>query len=230
MRAKRYGSRRCHNAAMRIAVIGASGWLGGAIAREALSRGHEVTAIGRNRDRLNEVRGAAVVVADATDADELATVIAGHDVVVSSVTDRNGPNRDVIPAAARALIEAVPQAGVGRLAVMGGGGSLLAPDGRRLVDQPGFPDHYKPEALAQSEALELLRAAPESLDWTYLSPPPHSLVAGDKSGGYQVRGDDLPVADKRGESTITSGDLAAAMVDELERPQFSRRRFTAAYA
>jgi uncharacterized protein len=215
---------------MRIAVIGASGWLGGAIAREALARGHEVTAIGRHRDKLGGVRGATIVVADATDADELAPVIAGHDVVVSSVTDRSSPDRSIIPTVAAALIEAVPQAGVARLAVMGGGGSLLAPDGRRIVDQEGFPEQYMAEALAQSEALELLRAAPESLDWTYLSPPPHSLVAGDKSGGYKVRGDDLPVVDDRGESTITSGDLASAMVDELEQPQFSRRRFTAAYA
>lgn len=215
---------------MRIAVIGASGWLGGAIAREALARGHEVTAIGRHRDKLGDVRGATVVVADASHADELAPVIAGHDVVVSSVTDRTGPDRSIIPTVAAALIEAVPQAGVARLAVMGGGGSLLAPDGRRILDQDGFPDAYKTEARAQSEALELLRAAPESLDWTYLSPPPHSLVAGDKSGGYKVRGDDLPVVDDRGESTITSGDLASAMVDELERPRFSRRRFTASYA
>lgn len=215
---------------MRIAVIGASGWLGGAIAREALARGHEVTAIGRHRDRLTDVRGATVVVADATDAEELVPAITGHDVVVSAVTDRSGPDRSVIPTVAAALIEAIPQAGVSRLALMGGGGSLLAPDGRRLVDQDGFPEHYRAEALAQSEALELLRSAPESLDWTYLSPPPDALVAGDKSGGYKVRGDDLPVVDDRGESTITSGDLAAAMVDELERPQFSRRRFTAAYA
>jgi putative NADH-flavin reductase len=113
---------------------------------------------------------------------------------------------------------------------MGGGGSLLAPDGRRLVDQDGFPDQYKPEALAQGEALEIFRGSPATLDWTYLSPPPHDLKTGERQGGYQVRGDDRPVSDEQGLSSITSGDLASAMVDELERPQFSRRRFTAAYA
>ena len=69
-----------------------------------------------------------------------------------------------------------------RLAVMGGGGSLLKPDGSRFVDEPGFPDEYKPEALAQAEALALLRAAPDSLDWTYLSTPPHTLIPGDPRG------------------------------------------------
>jgi hypothetical protein len=215
---------------VRVAVIGASGWLGGAIAREALSRGHEVTAIARNPERLAELERMTAKALDATDADALAEAIAGHDAVLSSVTDRSGPDRSMIPSVVRVLIEVVPRAGVPRLAVVGGGGSLLGPDGGRFVDQPGFPEQYKTEALAAAEALELLRAAPTSLDWTYLSPPPHDLQPGEKRGGYAVRGDDRPVVDERGESAISSGDLAAAMVDELERPQFSRRRFTAAYA
>ena len=214
---------------MRIAVVGASGWLGGTIAREALSRGHQVTAIGRDRDRLAAIEGAQVITADATDADAIADAVTGHDVVVLSVTDRSGPDRSIIPRVAEVMIEAVPRAGVPRLAMMGGGGSLLKPDGSRYVDEPGFPDQYKPEALAQAQALALLRTAPDTPDWTYLSPPPHTLIPGDKRGGYDVRGDDRPVQDSNGESAITSGDLAAAMVDELERPQFSRRRFTAAY-
>ncbi|MGB9184789.1 MAG: NAD(P)H-binding protein [Solirubrobacteraceae bacterium] len=215
---------------MRIAVIGASGWLGGAIAREALARGHQVTAIGRDRGRLEAVQGAAVGIVDAADADALVSVIAGHDVVVSSVTDRSGADRSIIPTVARALIVAVPQAAGPRLAVVGGGGSLLHADGHRFVDAPGFPEEHKPEALAQAEALDALRAAPGELDWTYLSPPPHNLVNGEKRGGYQVRGDERPVVDASGASAITSGDLAAAMLDELEAPQFARRRFTAGYA
>jgi putative NADH-flavin reductase len=214
---------------MRIAVIGGSGWLGATIAREAIGRGHEVTVIGRDLTRLEAIEGAQPAVVDATDATALVSVIAGHDVVVSSVTDRSGPDRSIIPAVARALIVAVPQADVPRLAMMGGGGSLLDDDGHRFVDAPDFPVQYKAEALAQSEALELLRAAPPTLDWTYLSPPLHDLTLGEKRGGYAVRGDDRPAVSETGESAITSGDLAAAMVDELETPQYSRRRFTAAY-
>ena len=206
-------------AAMRIAVVGASGWLGGAIAREALARGHEVTAIARHADRLAELGGADVRAVDATDARSLTPVIADHDVVVAAVTDRSGPDRSTIPAVARALIEAVPAARVPRLAFVGGGGSLLAPDGGRFVDQSGFPEQHKAEALAQADALELLRGAPPTLDWTYLSPPPHDLTPGEQRGGYTVRGDDRPVTGERGKSSITSGDFAAAMLDELERPR-----------
>ncbi|HEY2771024.1 MAG TPA: NAD(P)H-binding protein [Solirubrobacteraceae bacterium] len=209
---------------MRIAVIGATGWLGGAIVKEALSRGHQATAIGRDQSRLAELSGVDSAVADVRDADAVAHAISGHDVVVSSVTDRSTSDRSIIPAAARSLIEAVPRAGVPRLAVVGGGGSLNAPDGGRLVDQPGFPDAYKAEALAQGEALDLLRSAPADLDWTYMSPPPHDLAPGEKRGGYTVAGGDDPVGDG-----LTSGDLADAFVDELEQHRFSRQRFTAGY-
>lgn len=215
---------------MRIAVIGATGWLGGAIAQEALARGHEVTAIGRDPSKLAALAHMPAVRADASEPEPLAEAIAGHDVVVASVTDRSGPERGVIPAVTAALIEALPIAGVGRLAMVGGGGSLLDGDGRRLVDAPGFPEQYRAEALAQAQALDLLRASPETLDWTYLSPPPENLAPGEKVGGYTVAGDDHPVTDGEGRSAISSGDLAAAMLDELEHPQFSRRRFTAGYA
>lgn len=222
----------CDNAPVKIAVIGASGWLGGEIAREALGRGHAVTALGRDLSRLQDISNAdfAQGAVDATDADALAAAVVGHDVVVASVTDRSGSDRSVIPTVAGALIDALPGASAPRLAFVGGGGSLLAPDGRRFVDQPGFPEQHRAEALAQDEALALLRTAPATLDWTYLSPPPADLQPGDGRGGYEVRGDDRPVTDAEGHSWITSGDLAAAMVDELERPQFSRRRFTVGYA
>ncbi|MGI8715424.1 MAG: NAD(P)-dependent oxidoreductase [Solirubrobacteraceae bacterium] len=214
---------------MKLAVIGATGWLGGAIAREALARGHEVTAVGRDAEKLAALAGMTGVVADATDSESLAAAIAGHDVAVLSVTDRSGSERSVIPRATQTLIEALPAAGVPRLAMMGGGGSLLNSSGDRLVDQPGFPEEYRTEALAGAEALALLRATPETLDWTYLSPPPADLRPGEKRGGYIIRGDDHPATDAAGHSAIASGDLAAAMVDELEHPQFTRRRFTAAY-
>ena len=214
---------------MRIAVVGATGWLGGAVTREALARGHEVTAVGRSAERLGELADVATTSADVTDRASLAEAIAGHDAAVVAVTDRSGPERSVIPAAARSVIEAAPRAGVERVAFVGGGGSLASPAGGRYVDQPGFPEQYKAEALAQGDALALFRAAPEELDWTYLSPPPHNLEPAEKRGGYRVAAGDQPVLDADGDSGITSGDLAAAMLDALERHEFSRQRFTAGY-
>jgi putative NADH-flavin reductase len=214
---------------MKIAIIGASGWLGGAIAREAMSRGHQVTGIARNSSRLQELDGADVREFDATQSDGLADVIAGHDVVVQAVTDRSSDDRSTIPIVTRNLLAAVPAAGVPRLIVLGGGGSLHNESGERLVDQPGFPAEYLSEARAGAEALDMCLAAPESLDWTFVSPPPANLTPGEKRGGYSVAANDRPVTDSGGRAAITSGDLAAAVVDEIESPQFSRRRFTAGY-
>ncbi len=214
---------------MRIAVIGASGWLGGAVARDAVGRGHEVTAIGRDPEKLAALDAMAPVRADATDVESIAEAIAGHDVVVLAVTDRSGPDRSTIPRATQAVIDALGRAGVPRLAMIGGGGSLLDENGERFVDKDDFPPQYRAEALAGADALALLRATPEAVHWTYLSPPPENLTPGDSRGGYIVRGDDHPATDETGRSAITSGDLAAALVDELERPQFTRRRFTAGY-
>lgn len=216
--------------AVKIAVLGGTGWLGGTIVSEALARGHEVTAIARNPEKLAQLDGVATVAADATDVDEVAGAIAGHDAVIAAVTDRSGPDRTTIPAAARALIEAVARAGVPRVLFVGGGGSLSAPGAEgRYLDQADFPEQYKTEALAGAEALALFRAAPEALHWAYLSPPPHFLEPGEKTGSYRVQGGDQPVLDEHGEGRISAGDLAAAMLDEVEQDRFARQRFTVGY-
>lgn len=214
---------------MKIAVIGASGWVGGTIAREAVSRGHEVTAIARDTSKLEGLEAAASVSADVLDQAAIVAAIGGHDVVVSAVTDRTNPaDRSLIPKAVSMLLQALPEAGVGRLAMMGGGGTLESRPGVRYVDEPGFPPQYKLEALAQAEALEILRGSDGTVEWTYISPPPVDFAPGEKTGRYAVHGGDQPVSDGEGKSRVSSGDLAAALVDELERPQFSGRRFTVA--
>ena len=124
---------------MRIALIGATGNIGTEIAKEALGRGHEVTAIVRNVDKVPAQAGLTARQGDVNDRAVLAETLRGHDVVASSVhfTDVD----------AATLIGAVRDAGVPRLAVVGGAGSLLLPDGGRVIDSPDFPEAYKPEAL-----------------------------------------------------------------------------------
>jgi putative NADH-flavin reductase len=212
---------------VRVAVIGASGWIGGSVVHELLARGHAVTAIGRDASRLVDLTGATPAEADVTDADAIARVVTGHDAVVSSVTDRTTADRSVIPRAAAALLTALPQAGVRRLVVVGGGGSLEAAPGTRIVDLPGFPEQYKPEALAQAEALDLLRSSGNALDWSYFSPPPEHFFPAEKTGAYRAAAGDAPVVNDDGESRLGSGDYAAALVDELEQPRFVQQRFTA---
>jgi putative NADH-flavin reductase/pimeloyl-ACP methyl ester carboxylesterase len=213
-------------APMRIAVIGATGHLGGAIAREALARGHEVTAIARKTSGLEGMRAVA---ADARDVDAMTRVLTGHDAVVAAPKARDEREVDAVPEAARALLAALPRAGVRRLVFSGGGGSLLSPSGERFVDLPGFPAQYKDEALAGARALELLRSANGAVDWSYASPPPMHLVEGERTGRYRVRAGDLPITDAQGDSRITVPDYAAAIVDTLESGRFTRARFTAAY-
>jgi putative NADH-flavin reductase len=99
----------------------------------------------------------------------------------------------------------------------------------RGIDRPDFPAQYRAEAEAQADALAIYRAAGDAVDWTYLSPPPHHLVPGEKTGVYRVQGGDAALTDAQGDSRISAGDFAAALVDELERPRFTRQRFTAAY-
>jgi putative NADH-flavin reductase/pimeloyl-ACP methyl ester carboxylesterase len=198
--------------AMNIAVIGATGNLGSAVAREAASRGHQVTALNSNT-------------VDAADPASVKEVVAGHDAVVVAI---KGGDR-LVPRSAEALLTALPLAGVNRLVFLGGGGSLEYAPGQRFIDSPEFPPQYLETARDQTEALEILRAAQTPVAWSYVSPPPVHLVPGEKTGNYRAEVRDTPIADAHGESRISVGDYAAAVIDTLENGSFVRTRFTVAY-
>ncbi|HUK68199.1 MAG TPA: NAD(P)H-binding protein [Streptosporangiaceae bacterium] len=213
---------------MKIAVIGGSGHLGHAVALEALSRGHQVTAIARDVSRIKDLPGAAVVSADVFDHGAIARAVAGHDAVVAAAKGAAGQPA-AAPLVAHALLDVLPKAGVRRLLFLGGGGSLEAAPGQRFVDLPQFPPEHKSEALGQAEALGLLRGSGDALDWSYLSPPPVHLVDSEKTGAYRVQAGNTPITDTGGDSRISVADYAAAAVDDLERGTFVGQRFTAAY-
>lgn len=212
---------------MKIVLFGATGNVGQRIAREALSRGHEVVAIVRDPEqsqtpdpRIPLVQG------DATAAASVAAVAQGADAVVSAISPRPGPQGKPAPslaAAAHALIAGLTQAGVKRLIVVGGAGSLEVAPGLQLADTPEFPDAYKPEAHEQRDALAVYRAEAGQLDWTYISPA-MLLVPGERTGAYRT-GDDQLLVDDQGQSMISFEDYALALVDELELPQHIGRRF-----
>lgn len=196
----------------KIALFGASGNLGSAIAAEAAARGHLVTALG-SRD------------ADITDPAAVAAAANGHDAVIAAV---KGPDRTVSKGAA-ALLEALPKAGVDRLVFVGGGASLEAAPGRRYLDTPQFPEQYRDTATDQARALDALRAADTPVQWTYVSPPPMYLVPGEKTGAYRTEARDTPITDSNGDSRITIADFASAVIDQIENNSFPQARITVAH-
>ena len=202
----------------KIAIIGATGRAGSQLLEEALRRGHTVTAIARNTGAIATRPGLTVKQADALDAAALQQAISGSDVVISAAHFATLP--------APAVIGPVKQAGVKRLLVVGGAGSLLLPDGGRVIDSQGFPAEYKAEASAGAAFLDTLRQE-KDLDWTFLSPSAE-FVETERTGTFRLGQDDLLVS-SAGRSWISFGDFAIALIDEVETPKHSRQRFTVGY-
>ncbi|MCX2864315.1 NAD(P)-dependent oxidoreductase [Paucibacter sp. PLA-PC-4] len=216
---------------MKIALIGATGFVGAPVLQELLARGHQVLALARNPAKLAAQPGLSVVQADAKNADSVAAAVRGVDAVVSAYNPGWGV-ADIYTEfldGTRAIYAGVKQAGVKRLLVVGGAGSLYAAPGLQLVDTPQFPAEWKQGALAAREALNLIRAE-TTLDWSFLSPAVH-LEPGERRGRYRL-GLESPVMDtdpSKGPAHISVADLAVAIVDELETPQHIQRRFTVGY-
>jgi hypothetical protein len=145
--------------------------------------------------------------------------------VIAAISGRRDADSQQIPAAAKAILDGAEQADVERVLWVGGAGSLEVAPGVRLIDIPDFPNEYKPEALAQAEALALFRAN-SSLQWTYLSPPVE-IAPGVRSGHYQTGGDQV-LNNADGESAISVEDYAVALIDELEQAKHVQARFTVA--
>ncbi|WPV02538.1 NAD(P)-dependent oxidoreductase [Mucilaginibacter sp. cycad4] len=213
---------------MKIALIGATGFVGKAVLNEALQRGYEVTAIARNPKTDIENSKLTLKTADVYNVDELTEALKGHDAVVNSFNAGwANPNlyNDFIKGS-EAIQQATKQAGVKRLLVVGGAGSLYIAPGVQLVDSPQFPAEWKTGATAARDYLNIIKKE-EGLDWTFLSPAIH-LHPGTRTGVYRT-GTDEPVFNDKHEHEISVEDLAVAILDELENNQFVKRRFTVGY-
>ncbi|WP_275547182.1 MULTISPECIES: NAD(P)-dependent oxidoreductase [unclassified Pseudomonas] len=213
---------------MKIALIGATGYVGAPLLQEALERGHQVTALARHPQKLGAHPHLTAVQADVQDSAALAEQLRGHDAVISafnpgwSVADI----REQFIAGSRAIIAASKQAGVKRLLVVGGAGSLYVAPGVQLIDTPGFPAEYKEGAEGARQTLNMLRNE-QALEWTFLSPAAQ-LVPGPRTGKFRLGHDELLMnGDEPG--SISVADLAVALIDEVEKPQHIRQRFTLAY-
>jgi putative NADH-flavin reductase len=218
---------------MKIALIGATGFVGTATLAELARRGHQVTALVRNPGKVPAQAGVEARALDAYSPDAVAAAVRGHDAVVSAFNPGwDDPDLYAQFIKGSSAIEAgTAQAGVKRLLVVGGAGSLFVAPGVQVVDTPEFaalvPPNVVPGAKAARDALTTLRAN-TTLDWTFLSPPAQ-LAPGERTGKYRVGGEDLLLADGH-PAGISVADLAVAIADEIETPRHLRARFTVATA
>jgi putative NADH-flavin reductase len=203
---------------MKIALIGATGGIGSRVLDEALRRGHAVTATSRDPKKLAARSGMTAKAANTADVAATASVFKGHDAVVASVKWNEADIHQVL--------EAIRASGVKRCLFVIGAGSLIRKDGRthfeHMAEKGIQPPTSKPAALAFDE----MKKATD-LDWTAISPAA-SIQPGERTSKFRLGLDQL-IEDAQGESRISREDFAVAILDELEKPQHVRKRFTAAY-
>ncbi|RYY28851.1 MAG: NAD-dependent epimerase/dehydratase family protein [Sphingobacteriaceae bacterium] len=217
---------------MKIGLIGASGFVGTAILKEALNRNYEVVAIVRNPENISiQNKNLTVKKGDVLEENTVAGLVQGCDVVVSAYNP-GWSNPDIcnqIIQGSKSIQNGVKQAQVKRLIVIGGGGSLEVAPGLQAVDTPEFPQAIKPAASSVRDYLNILKEEKE-LDWTFFSPAleMHQGTSGMRKGQYRL-GLDNPVYDENGRNIMSVEDVAVVIMDEIEVPKHSRQRFTAGY-
>lgn len=213
---------------MKIAIIGATGFVGSSILEEVKGRNHSVTAIARNpktEENINWVH------ADVFNPEDLAKQLEGHDVIISAYNPGwSNPNiyEDFI-AGSKSILEAVKKSGVKRYITIGGAGSLYVAPNLQAVDTPDFPQEFYAGATAARDFLNSLKEEKE-LDWAFFSPAfeMHQGITTGRTGKYRL-GLENPVLNEEQRSILSVEDLAVVIADESENPKHHQVRFTAAY-
>ena len=209
-----------------VVLIGASGFVGTAILNELLNRGHKVTAIVRDPTKVTASNpNLKVVQADVTDTDVLIEASKGKDAYnpgwknpnIYEETLKNYP----------LIVDSVKKAGVERLLIVGGAGTLFYAPGKMVMDADDIPAKLLPGIKSLGEFyLNTLRKE-NDIDWIFLSPAAN-MTPGERTGKFRIGKDDLVVG-VNGDSNISVEDYAVAMVDELEQKHHHKERFTIGY-
>ena len=216
-----------------VVLIGATGFVGSAILNELLSRGHKVTAVVRNISKLPKNDNLIAVQEDVANVDAIAKIAKGKDAVISAynpgwnnpqmgkINDENYPK----------IVEAVKKAGVGRLLIVGGAGTLFIKPGVRVVDTGVIPAEIIDAVRSLGNFYLHYLTKEHDLDWVFFSPAGAFEEAdkGQRTGKFRLGKDDLIVDPATGTSHISVQDYAVAMVDELEKPAHHKERFTIGY-
>ena len=215
---------------MKIAVIGATGFVGTHITNELVSRNHEVLGISRDA-KLSDKNNLTFIKTDVLNVNELANAIKNYDVVVSAFNPGwTNPNiYDDYIKGAQSIQKAVKLAGVKRYIVIGGAGSLFVAEGVQAVDTPDFPAEIKAGASAARDYFNIIKKE-KDLDWTVFSPAleMHPGIKTGRTGAYRL-GTDYPVFNEEGRSILSGEDVAVVIADEIEASRHHKKRFTAAY-
>ncbi|MEI8704100.1 NAD(P)-dependent oxidoreductase [Pseudoalteromonas sp. B62] len=210
---------------MKVAVLGATGWIGSTIVQQATKRGLEVVSIVRDAAKITD-NTTVVRVFDLQSQDNIASVLKGIDVLIASVGGRAVGNHELVAQTAERLLTALNGTST-RLIWVGGAGSLEVAPGVTLVSTPEFPADYKDEALAQGEALNVFKTTTSSASWTFVSPAA-VIYPAESEGPYRIGGDQF-FTNEAGESKISVTDYAIALVDEAQKAAHLNQRISVAY-
>ncbi len=213
-----------------VVLIGASGFVGTAILNELLNRGHKVTAIVRDAKKMTVSNpNLTIVEADVTNTDALKEAGKGKDAVISAYNP-GWKNPHIYEDTLKnypLIVESAKQAGVKRLLIVGGAGTLFYAPGKMVMDADDVPAQLLPGIKSLGEFyLNTLRKE-KDIDWIFLSPAAN-MTPGKRTAKFRIGKDDL-VVDANGDSNISVEDFAIAMVDELEQEKHHKERFTIGY-
>ena len=213
-----------------VTLIGASGFVGTAILNELLNRGHKVTAIVRNPEKVSVKNdNLKVVKANVSDTEVLIEACKGKDAVISAYNP-GWTNPNIYEETLRnypLILESVKHSGVNRLLCVGGAGTLFCAPGLRVLDSGVIPEDIMGGVKSLAEFYLNTLINEHDIDWVFFSPA-GTLEPGERTGNFRLGKDDL-IVDADGNSHISVEDYAMAMVDELEKPTHHFERFTIGY-
>ena len=213
-----------------VLLIGATGFVGSAVLNELVSRGHKVTAVARNVEKVAKNELVDVVKEDVANVDAIAKLAEGKDAIISAYNP-GWTNPDIATLISEnypKILSAAKKSGVERLLIVGGAGTLFCAPGLRVVDSGAIPEEIMGGVRPLGDFYLNTLMNENDIDWVFFSPAGVFDQQGKKTGSYRLGKDDL-IVDAEGNSHISVQDYADAMVNELEKPAHHKERFTIGY-
>ena len=213
-----------------VLLIGATGFVGSAVLNELVSRGHKVTTVVRNIEKLAKNDLVNAVKEDVANVDAIAKLAEGKDAIISAYNPgwTNPDIATLITENYPKILEAAKKSGVERLLIVGGAGTLFCAPGLRVVDSGAIPEEIMGGVRPLGDFYLNTLMNENDIDWVFVSPAGVFDLEGKKTGNYRLGKDDL-IVDAEGNSHISVQDYADAMVNELEKPAHHKERFTIGY-